>query len=199
MTFFQDVGTLLVSVFFGLLIFFVMLRFILQTVRADFHNPLSQMIVRLTSPLLRPFRRLIPGIGGIDMASIILMIMLQFLELALLNLVKGTALAKVFLSGTAILALLILAIIQLLTLATWIYIIAIVVMIIVSWIQPGSHNPVLHLIHQITYPLLRPIQRMIPDMGGLDFSPLVAIVLLTIIQYAIKHLGAGLLRVVLTG
>ncbi len=198
MSFLQDVGNLLVSVIFGLLIFFVMLRFILQTVRADFHNPLSQMVVRLTSPLLRPFRRVIPGIGGLDMASIILLLVLQFLELLLLTLIKGTAMAKLFSSGAMILSLLILAIIQLLTLATWIYIIAIVVMIIVSWIQPGAHNPVLHLIHQITSPLLRPIQKVLPDAGGLDFSPLVAIVLLTIIQYAIKHLGGGMLSLLLT-
>jgi len=193
MSFLQDVGNLLVSVVFGLIIFFVMLRFILQIARVDFHNPLSQMVVKLTSPILKPFRRLIPGIGGIDMAAVVLMIVLQFLELILLYFIKGLGLAKIFGSGIAIFTLLILAITQLLTLATWVYIIAIFVIIIVSWIQPGSYNPVLQVIQQIVHPIMSPIRKRMPDFGGLDLSPLVAIILLTIIQYAIRHLGVAVL------
>lgn len=180
----SEAGTFLITVLLGFYILMVMLRFLLQTVRADFYNPLSQFLVRITAPALNPLRRFIPGYGGIDMAAVVLLLLLQFLELLLVSLIAG--------HGLHIGVLLLLTVSSLLKLLLYIYIIAIIVQAVMSWIQPGSYNPVTALIGQLTAPILNPVRRMLPPVSGMDLSPLITLIVLNLLVMAIPHLERGL-------
>jgi YggT family protein len=164
----------LISILFMLYILAVMLRFLLQLVRADFYNPVSQFLITVTNPVLRYLRRWIPGYKGIDWPSILLMMVLMGIELCLLALLK---------TGTvpAIAGLLILVIAHLLKMMIWIYIIVIILQAVISWINPGAYNPVTVLMYQLSDPLLRRLRRYIPPAGGLDWSPLVALIALNLL------------------
>jgi len=159
----------LISIVFMLYILAVMLRFLLQLVRADFYNPVSQFLITVTNPVLRYLRRWIPGYKGIDWPSILLLIVLKGIELCLLAILKTG-------SVPAIAGLLVLTIAHLLKMMIWIYIIVIILQALMSWINPGAYNPVTVLMYQLTDPLLRRLRRYIPPAGGLDWSPLVALI-----------------------
>jgi YggT family protein len=164
----------LVKVLFGLYATLVVLRFLLQLTRADFYNPLSQFIVKATKPLLNPLRRVIPGVSGIDVASLVLAWFVLTLEqLAIL----GLAGAGFQLAGAALLA-----IPELISLFINVFLFAILIQVIISWINPGSYNPVIGLIHGLTEPLLAPVRRRMPNMGGLDLSPMVVMLGLVVLE-----------------
>ena len=127
----------LIQSLFGLYILVVMLRLMLQWVRADFYNPISQFIVKITNPPLKPLRRIIPGWGGVDLASVLLLIALQILELFLVNLAVGRA------SGIS--GLFIQSIAELLGLLINIFVGAILIQVILSWVAPGTYNPLIGL------------------------------------------------------
>jgi YggT family protein len=160
----------LIEVTVGLYILAVMLRFLLQWVHADFYNPVSQFIVRITNPLLKPLRRIIPGYGGIDWASIVLLLLLTSLKLFLIFGVQGRLLPA------AALAPLLPA--ELISLFLNIFFFTILIQVIISWVAPNQYNPATVLLHQLNEPLLRPIRRLLPHPGGLDLSPLVVLVLI---------------------
>ena len=157
----------LINTLIGLFITAVMLRFLLAMVRADFYNPLTQILVKLTNPALKPLRRIIPGFGGIDIASLLLMLALQMLALMLVTLLRGVSLHP--------LGLLLWAIAELLSLLFNIYMFSILIQVILSWINPGSYNPAVSLIYSINEPLLAPARRLIPPLSGLDLSPMVVL------------------------
>jgi YggT family protein len=157
----------LISTLIGLYITAVMLRFLLAMVRADFYNPLTQILVKLTNPALKPLRRFIPGFGGIDIASLLLMLALQMLALALITLLRGVSLHPV--------GLLLWAIAELLGLLLNIYMFSILIQVVLSWINPGGYNPAVSLIYSINEPLLAPARRLIPPLSGLDLSPVVVL------------------------
>jgi YggT family protein len=158
----------LVHTLFGLYIMVVMLRFLLQAVRADFYNPISQFLVKATTPLLRPLRRVIPGVAGFDIAAVVLMLALEFIALTIVSLLKGGY------AGTGF--LLILSAAELVNLLLNIYFWAILIQVILSWVNPGSYNPAIGLIHNLTEPVLRPARSMIPAMGGFDLSPMLVMI-----------------------
>jgi len=164
----------LIQIVIGSYILIVMLRFLLQIVRADFYNPISQFTVKATSPLLKPLRRMIPGIGGIDVASIVLMWLLQTLELWLVMLLGSGAGNLLQAMGAAIP--------ELVSLLINFFLYAILIQVILSWISPGGYNPAVGLIHSLTEPLLRPARRVIPSFGGLDLSPMVVMVVLVLLK-----------------
>ncbi len=170
MTYFGSAGILLVNAVFGFFVTVVMLRFMLQTVRADFYNPLSQFVVKVTNPLLVPLRRVVPGLGGVDLAALILMYALQLVELWLVSLLMGLSVSPgiLMVEGVA----------QLIDLAITIYMVTIIAEAILSWFQQGGHHPVMVLLHQLNEPLLAPARRIIPSISGIDLSPLVVLVLL---------------------
>lgn len=183
--FLVDAGHFLIKVIFGFVILMVMLRFLLQLVRADFYNPLSQFVVKLTTPLLKPLRRLIPGYGGIDFAAVVVMVALQLIEYVLILALLGKSMSVV--------GLLVFALIDLAQLAVMVFIVTIFVQVILSWIQPGGYNPMLAVIHQLSAPVLRPFQRLIPPFSGIDLSPMVALIVLFLVRLALEHLrSAGL-------
>ena len=163
----------LIQVLFGTYILVVMLRFILQLVRADFYNPVSQLIVKLTSPILKPLRRVIPGLGGIDLSSILLMLVLKALELTLILALVGLPVSFMVLAW---------AVPELLKLAFNVYIFSILIQVILSWVNPGAYNPATALISYIVEPILRPARRIIPPLGGLDLSPMLVMIGLYLLQ-----------------
>jgi len=170
-----NAGSFLLDVIFGLYIGAVMLRLFLQWSRADFYNPLSQAIVKLTNPVLRPLRRYIPAIGRVDTASVALVLVLQMLNLWLSLTVAGAA-------GAGFGGIFVLALAELLAKALYILMFAIFVQVVASWVAPGAYNPALSLVDSITYPLLKPLRSLLPPLGGLDLSPMVALILLQLAQ-----------------
>lgn len=170
----------LVSTLFSLYILAVMLRFLLQLTRADFYNPLSQFVVKITTPVLRPLRRIIPGWGGVDVAALVLMLALQMLSVWLVFLLSGHAIGPV--------TLLVVALAQLVDLTFNVFIFAILIQAILSWITPGTYNPVTSVLFSLTEPLLRPVRRRLPPIAGFDLSPLVVILGLQVIRMLILPL-----------
>ncbi|WP_137885931.1 YggT family protein [Pseudomonas sp. 2FE] len=160
----------------SLYLLIVLLRFILQLVRADFYNPLSQFIVRATQPLLKPLRRIIPGFGGLDMASLVLAILVQLLLLIVTLVLMGYGI------GDYLLQLLVWSVISVTSLLLKVFFFALIVSVILSWVAQGSHNPGAQLVNQICEPLLMPIRRILPSMGGLDISPIFAFIALNLID-----------------
>ncbi|MCW8964789.1 MAG: YggT family protein [Gammaproteobacteria bacterium] len=161
----------LVEILFGLYITVVMLRFLFQLLRVDFYNPVSQAIVKLTNPPLRIMRRAIPSIGKIDTSSVILMLALQYISYILIMLIIGAQLLP--------LALLFLSIIELMNHAFNIFIFSIIILAVLSWVStPYQQNPIAPLLDQLTRPVMRPTRRLIPPMGGIDLSPMVALIVL---------------------
>ena len=182
---FGAAGAFLVQAIFGIAILIVMLRFLLQLVKADFYNPASQLIVRATQPILAPMRRIIPGVGGIDLSSIVLMLVLQMVETGLLKAMGAYALFNVSTAG-----LLVWAIADLVELATFVFIFSLIVQVILSWLSPGAYNPMVGLLYSFNEPILRPARRVLPSTSGLDFSPLIALIFLNLTQILV----VGILR-----
>ncbi|MCG6899014.1 MAG: YggT family protein [Gammaproteobacteria bacterium] len=170
----------LVSTLFSLYILAVMLRFLLGAVRADFYNPVSQFLVRITNPLLVPMRKVIPSLGKFDTSALLLMLLLQMISLSIVFMLRGISISVV--------ALLVTAVAELLLLLINIFMFSIIIQVILSWINPGSYNPVTAMLYSITSPIMRPIQRLVPPISGIDLSPLVAIIGLQVVRMLILPL-----------
>ncbi|HYQ39212.1 MAG TPA: YggT family protein [Pseudomonas sp.] len=169
----------------SLYLLIVLLRFVLQLVRADFYNPLSQFAVKATKPLLNPLRKVIPGFGGLDLASLVLAILIQLLLMIVTLLLLGYGI------GSLLPLLLVWAVIGVTALFLKIFFFALIVSVILSWVAPGSYNPAAQLINQICEPLLMPIRRLLPNLGGLDISPIFAFIALNLLDMlVIKNLAA---------
>jgi YggT family protein len=168
-----NAGVYLINILFGLYILVVMLRFLLQTIRADFYNPICQFLVTVTNPALKPLRKWIPGYMGIDWPSILLMVTLQLIEVCLIALL---------LSGQipAMISLPVIIVSKLLKLLIYTYIVIIVIQAIISWVQPGSYSPFTVLLYQMSDPLVKPIRRHIPAAGGIDWSIFLVLILLNL-------------------
>ncbi len=172
--FLTDPIIFLVQTLFGLYILAVVLRFMLQLVRADFYNPISQFLVKATNPPLKVMRRIIPGLGGIDLASLVLAWLLKSVEILLVILVSGSA--------VSLLAPLIWAIPELLDLVINIFFFTIIIQAILSWFNPGGYNPAVGLLYSLNAPVLRPAQRLLPPMSGFDLSPMVVLIGLMLLK-----------------
>jgi len=171
----------LITTLFSLYILAVMLRFLLGMARADFYNPVSQFLVRITNPVLVPMRKVIPSLGKFDTSALLLMLVLQLISLAVIVMLRG--------AGVPVLALLLAAIIELLLLAINVFIFSIVIQVILSWINPGTYNPAYSLVHSLAQPVLEPIQRIIPPVSGIDLSPLFALIGLQVLKMLIQPLA----------
>jgi YggT family protein len=143
----------------------VLLRLILQWVRADFRNPLARSLVQITNPLLVPLRRVLPAVGRIDTASVLLIVLIVLLRVAIPWLLSGLGLPAwplwLRLAGY-----------ELLQTVLWTYFLAIVFYSLMSMLTPDGYNPAQALLSSMCEPLLRPVRRLIPPLGGIDFSPL---------------------------
>lgn len=160
----------LIDTLFSLYIWAVMLRFLLQWTRADFYNPISQFLVKITHPPLRLLRRVVPAIGRIDTSCLVLALLLQVTATFSVLAIQGLTVSPVglFLMGFADLVKLLLDI----------YFYAIFAGAILSWVAAGSYSALASLIYSITAPLLNVCRRVIPDLGPVDLSPMLALFML---------------------
>jgi YggT family protein len=158
----------LVGTLIDLYITAVMLRLLLQFVKADFYNPVCQFLVRITNPLLVPLRRLIPGIGQLDTASVVLMLILEVFGVWLVSQISPVTMDWP--------TILVFSVIKLLMTLLWTYFFLIIAMVILSWVGARATHPIVPLIFQLTEPVLRPLRRVIPPIGGIDLSPLFALI-----------------------
>ncbi|KAB0504191.1 MULTISPECIES: YggT family protein [Pseudomonas] len=170
----NDAAIFVIKTLGSLYLLIVLLRFILQLVRANFYNPLCQFIVKATQPLLKPLRRVIPSMFGLDMSSLVLALIVQMVLIAVILLLKGFEVDLLLLVPWALIA------IFSLFLSVLFY--AMIISVILSWVAPGSHNPGAELVAQITEPVLAPFRRIIPNLGGLDISPIFAFIAIQLVQ-----------------
>jgi YggT family protein len=169
----------LINTLFDLYLMVVILRVWLQWARADFYNPMSQMVIKLTNPLVVPLRRVIPSLGSLDLASVLLALAVAFLKLALL---KSLNILPVDRLGIALFAALTL-LKKIGSMIFWVLLIR----SILSWVSQGR-NPIEYVMHQLTEPFLAPIRRVLPALGGLDLSVLVAFIGLQAVNYLLGDL-----------
>jgi YggT family protein len=170
----NDAAIFVIQTLGSLYLLIVLLRFILQLVRANFYNPLCQFAVKATQPLLKPLRRVIPSMFGLDMSSLVLALLVQMVLFAVILLLSGYSVDVLFLAPWALIGIFALF----LKILFW----AMIISVILSWVAPGSHNPGAELVQQITEPVLAPFRRIIPNLGGLDISPIFAFIALQLLQ-----------------
>jgi len=156
---------------FGFYILAVMLRFLLQCVRADFYNPLVQFLVRITNPPLLPLRRIVP-------AYLVLAFLLQFIEVVLLN---ALSIQPMGVGG-----LLLVTVLELVKLLINIYLWGVIIQAVLSWFNPDPYHPAARVLTQLTAPVLRPAQRLLPPISGVDLSPMLVVIALIFISLLLQ-------------
>jgi YggT family protein len=170
-----SIGSLLVSTMGTLFMMAVLLRFLLQISRADFYNPITQMVVRVTDPGVQLFRRFIPGFKGVDFATLVFAMLVQCTLICVLILIAGFELPSVGLVMTWAVGGIINFILD-------IYFWSLLVSIVSSFIAPFSEHPALVLVRQLTEPIMAPFRRLLPSMGGLDLSPIFVFLAIQILK-----------------
>ncbi len=160
----------------------VLLRFLLQLAKADFYNPISQFVVKATNPLVLPLRKVIPGLGGLDLSSLVVALVLQVIVFVLILLAAGI----MSINPLQILAW---SFVTLLALVSKIYFWSILAVIILSWVAQGSYHPAVMLLYQLTEPIMAPFRKLLPSMGGLDLSPILVFLVLNVIDIVIQHMA----------
>ncbi len=176
----SQAGLLLLNTAGSLVLLVFLLRFLLQLVKADFYNPISQFIVRFSNPFLVPLRRIIPGFGGLDIASLVLAYITQLVVMVGIFLIAGEqSLPWPYLSVWALIGIA--------SLLINIYFWGMVIVIIASFIAPNSYNPALILVTQIINPVMQPIRRVMPDLGGIDLSPMVLFIGIKMIEILVIY------------
>lgn len=182
---FVNILHLIVYSLMSLFLVIVILRFLLQLVRADFYNPVSQAIVKITMPLLKPLRKFIPSVLGIDTASVVLIILVQLIATSLLAMILGVW--GIILNP---LPVILWGLVGALTIISSIFFWCMIISIIGSFIAPFSNHPLLTLANQIINPLAAPIRKLIPPIGGvLDISPIIILLGLKIVDMLILRLA----------
>ncbi|HKJ19413.1 MAG TPA: YggT family protein [Woeseiaceae bacterium] len=160
-----------------LYLFVLLLRILLPWLGADYRNPITQAILKITSPVVVPLRRIIPPVGRVDTATVLVAFIIQYLLILLILLIFGRT------AGIGAIALT--AVVDLVLLMLRLFVFAIIIRVILSWISPGGYNPALAIIHALTDRVLLPFRRIIPPLGGLDLSPLFAIILITAVTIVV--------------
>ncbi len=167
----QDALTFIVKTLLDLYIITFILRFILQWVRADFRNPITQFFVRITNPLVIPARRLIPSIGGFDTALIVIVLLLELtVTIVLINMTCMNEPNFIQVIGLTLL--------RIVYMTLRIFLFVILVYVVLSWINPGTYNPATNLLASMAEPVLKPFRRLIPPIAGLDLSALFALIII---------------------
>lgn len=179
----------LIQTVFNLYIYIIILRLILQAIRIRFDNPYSLFAIKFTQPVVRPLQKILPEVKGIDLAIVVFALaieMIKFFLLAIIGAALFPNIGRLFLVSLG----------DLLNHLDNFYFYAIIFKIILSWLIPLQYNPLFFIITQITGPILYPIRRVIPAVAGLDFSPLIALVLLKLLEIIfvvpLMRMGVGL-------
>lgn len=170
----NDAAIFIIQTLGSLYLLIVLMRFILQLVRANFYNPLCQFVVKATQPLLKPLRRVIPSLFGLDMSSLVLALLLQVLLFAVILMLNGYQALTLLLLPWALIGVFSLF----LKILFW----SMIISVILSWVAPGSRSPGAELVAQIIEPVLAPFRRLIPNLGGLDISPIFAFIAIQLLQ-----------------
>lgn len=185
----SQVSTLILTTAFDIYIIILWLRFLLQLVHADFYNPIAQFVVKATAPFVDPLRRIIPGNKSWEPSVLVLILLFKLIELTLVGMFSGM--------GTfAPQQLVVVTIVQLLMLAADFYFWTLLISVVLSWVAQGSYSPAAVLIQQITEPVLAPCRRLLPAMGGIDLSPIIAFLGIQIFKILLSAAAQPLYRAV---
>jgi len=160
----------------------IVLRFLLQLLRADFYNPISQFAVKMTQPLLKPMRRALPSIGKLDTSTLVLALLVQALAIQISALL-------LYGKPVGLLATLSWGITGILNLTLNFYFFGLFAIIILSWLAPYNRHPAILLLHQLIDPVMGPIRRLLPSAGGLDFSPILMIIVIQMFQIILRGIA----------
>ena len=166
----------LIDILFQLYATALLIRLLLQLVRADFYNPISQFIVKITNPLVKPLRRIIPSLGGIDMSTLLLAFLVIAIKVALVHQTIEPLIIGIVSIG------------QTLILIISIFLYSIIIQAILSWVNPDPYNPAVGLLNSLTHPVLKHFRGLIPPISGMDISPMIAIIALMFVQYTVRYL-----------
>lgn len=173
----DQAAKLILDVAFGIVVYSLLIRFLMQLMRAPFRNPIGQATMALTDWIVKPLRKLLPGFRGVDWATLVAAFVLQVAWLIALYALLGRGFA---LSGAGVAFVLAAAALELVKTAIWILILVVIVQAVLSWVAPDG--PLAGLLNALTFPFLRPLRRFIPPLGGaLDLTPLILIVLLQLV------------------
>ena len=164
----------LVSTLFEVYLWILMLRIILQVVRADFYNPISQLVWQVTQPIVRPMQTVLPKVRQYDTAACVLLVLIATLYVFIATALLGY--------GVSVLGAIWYALLKVVVLTLNLYTFSLVVQAILSWVGPGVNNPAGSILWSLNEPLLRPVRRVIPPFSGLDLSPLIVIVVLQFLK-----------------
>ncbi|KJS08761.1 MAG: membrane protein [Gammaproteobacteria bacterium BRH_c0] len=177
---FTDVGTFLIQSLATIYLVVILLRFLLQLCGANFYNPVSQFAHKATLPLLAPLRKLFPAYGKLDFASLILALLLQWLAIQLTASLNGNALINV-------LYVLWWGVLGIISMLINIYIYGLLAAIILSWVAPNNQHPVVTLLWQLMEPVMAPFRKLLPNLGGLDLSPILVFLVLNMFRIFVTH------------
>lgn len=155
-----------------------LLRLLMPLVRADFRNPVGQAVLQLTNPLVMPLRKLLPPAGRVDAASVVALLAVQLAKTAALRLLAG--------AGAAVLPLLSGALRDLASTVLQFYFVVMLLYVLLSWVAPGNYSPAAQLLGRLCNPLLAPLRRVLPPLGGLDLSPLFVMIGLQALQILLR-------------
>ncbi len=169
----SDAGLFLIDTILGLFILIVLLRFLFQLMKADFYNPISQFVLKMSNRPIMVLRNIIPSFGRLDFATVVLLLILESARIAFTSLLIGHS-PK--LSGVVVLS-----IGELLKLSIYVLIFSIFIRAILSWFSMGRYNPVIQLLYSFTEPMMAPIRRFLPTITGLDLSPIILFFLLMLL------------------
>lgn len=158
---------------YDMVVYVVLLRFLLQLVRADFFNPLSQFVVKVTQPVLTPLRRVIPSVGGIDLSSLLLYLLLVALGMFLFG------------GGRSLLGIALMLPFEATVMVINLFIFLIFVSVLLSWVDPYRQQAIQKPLTQLTEPIVRPIRRLVPPIGGFDLSPIFAFLVLNLLKWIV--------------
>lgn len=177
-----NVADFLINIVFGLYAFILLFRFFLQWVKADFYNPVCQMIMRATNKVIMPLRKFVPGFMNLDWSCIVAVYVVFAIQNLLLAVLNGIGLSLVFILVKPLVDI-VFAIINM-------YVYLIIIRAIASWFAQGGYNPVFMIIHQVTEPLLARAREIIKPRSGFDFSPIIVLVVLFCIQIFLQSVLA---------
>lgn len=167
-------GVFLIQTFAGLYLILLLLRFLMQLSRVDYYNPICQAIVKVTDAPVKPFKKVLPAIRGVDFSTLFVALVLQLLAISLVMFLSGGyAFHPVYIAWSLV---------GLISSIFKIYYFALIIMVIASWIAPYSNHPAMALVMQLTEPVCAPARKLLPPMGGMDFSIILVFVAITLID-----------------
>ena len=182
-----NAGIFLVQTVMGLYLMLVIVRFMLQLVRADFYNPIAQAIVKVTQPFVGGLQKFLPRTSRISLPALVLAVLVQLGMIVLVLLMAGFSPPNVLILGAW-------SLVGVLSQALDLLFLAVIIGIILSWLAPQTRHPAAHLLYQLTEPVMAPVRRMLPNLGGLDFSHILVFIIINlvdmlVIQYAASAFG----------